>query len=303
MSSRDGRSIGPDLGRSLSPSAAERLLVREYGRMASAWDRYSVTTRPVVWKEIRTLLANTRGQHALDLACGSGAHTVRLARAVGPNGFVVGIDAAEGMIRFAQRRPEARRQGNLEFLVMDAHRLKFPDRSFDLVLSTFGLAFSGRRRCLREVYRVLKEGGRFLFVSWHQEHPERTIFLDALAALRIRSPPPLSVRRLARAHQLVNRLPENRPRRGKPTMARELLGAGFRPVRRVVRPVSVRFRNPAAYVRYKSAWGEYERDLRRLSAREKREFVEDLVRRMRWTLHSNGPTVTWNLAFTEGRKP
>ena len=287
----------------MKASDAEKLLIREYGRMAAAYDRSSVTSSQGVWDALRPLLRRLDGLRVLDLASGTGAHAVRLARAVGATGSVVGVDAAEGMIRYARRRPDARHERNLEFRVMDAHRLKFPDRSFDLVLSTFGFAYSGRKRCLREVIRVLKDGGLFLYVSWHRANPEGKVFVDALTELRQRSPPPSDVQKLRQARQLVNRLPENRPRRGKPTLAIELRRVGFRQVRRVVRPVTVRFRNPAAYVRYKATWGEYERDLRRLSSRERRKFVEDVARRMRWSPNQNGPAVTWDLAFNFGRKP
>ena len=282
---------------------AERLLIREYGRMAPAYDRYSVTSRPAVWREVRKLLPNIGGRHALDLASGTGAHAVRLARAIGAAGFVVGVDAAAGMIGYARRRPDARGRKNLKFLIMDSRMLKFPSRSFDIALSTFGFAYYGRARCLREIFRVLKAGGLFLYVSWHRANPENKVFVEALTELRQRNPPPADVRALARARQIVNELPENRPGRGKPTLATELRRAGFRQVRRVIRPVTVRFRDPKAYVRYKATWGEYERDLRRLSSQERRDFVDDVARRMRWSLDHEVPTVTWNLAFTSARKP
>ena len=303
MSARDEPRAGREFGRVLGLVEAERLLLREFGRMAAAYDRYSVTSRPVVWREIRKLLPNLRGRRALDLACGTGAHATRLARATGPAGSVVGIDAAEGMIRYARHKSGAHRRKNLQFLVMDSRRLKFPARSFDFVLSTFGFAYYDRRRCLREVLRILKEGGLFLHVGWHGANPESKVFVDALTELRGRNPPPADVRRLALARQRVSRLPENRSRKGKLTLAAELRRRGFRHVHQVVRAVTARFRDPAAYVRYKATWGEYERDLRRLSRRERQDFVEDIARRMRWSPAHKGFMVTWNLAFTFGWKP
>ena len=286
----------------MKAEVAERLLIREYGRMAPAYDRYSVTSRPAVWREIRKLLPSVRGQRALDLASGTGAHAVRLARAIGAAGSVVGVDAAVGMIGYARRRPDARGRKNLNFVVMDAHKLKFPTRTFDLVLSTFGIAYFDRDRCLREVYRVLKEGGLFLYVTWYRANPESKAFAGALTALRERKPPPPVVQRLIHARQSVNKLLENRPRKGKPTLVTELRQAGFRHVRRIIRPVTVRFRDPAAYVRYKATWGEYERDLRRLSPRERHDFVEDVAHRMRWLPGHGHQTITWDLAFTSARK-
>jgi ubiquinone/menaquinone biosynthesis C-methylase UbiE len=116
---------------------AEDPLLEEFGRMAGVYDRFSVTATPSVWREIRGLVPIPRGLRALDLGCGPGAFTVRLAHAVGAAGSVVGVDAAKGMDEFARQRQGANGRGNLRFAPTDSGRLKFPARSFDLVLSTF----------------------------------------------------------------------------------------------------------------------------------------------------------------------
>ena len=277
---------------------AENLLLREFGRMAAVYDRFSVTSATAVWKEIRKLTPNLRGQRALDLCCGPGAHTVRLSRVVGPAGSVHGIDAARGMIEFARRRHDARSRNNLRFERMDSRRLRYPARSFDFVLSAFGVSFLAPEQALREVFRVLDTGGSFLYVSWAGANPESKAFLEVLTELRQRHPSLPDVRRLALARQVLSKPPANLPRGKEPTLVTKLRRVGFRQIRRVVRPVTVRFRNPGAYVQYKATWGEYDRDLSRLSRREKMRFVEDVAHRMGWPRGDRGPTVTWNLSFT-----
>ncbi len=284
--------------RTMRIGEAERLLLREYGRMAAVYDRHSITSSTVVWNEIRKRLPDIRGRRALDLCCGPGAHTVRLARVIGPAGSVDGIDAARGMIEFARHRHGTGSRSNLKFERMDSRSLRYPARSFDFVLSAFGVSFLAPEQALREVFRVLGKGGSFLYVSWAGANPESKAFLEALAELRQRRPSLPDVRRLALARQVVSNFPANRHRGREPTLATKLRGVGFRQIRRVVRPVTVRFRNPGAYVQYKATWGEYDRDLGRLSRGEKMRFVEDVARRMRWFRGGRAPRVTWSLSFT-----
>jgi ubiquinone/menaquinone biosynthesis C-methylase UbiE len=284
-------------------TVAEDLLLREYGRMAAVYDRHGITSAAGVWKEVRKRAPNLRGRRALDLCCGPGAHTVRLAQAVGAAGSVVGIDAARGMVEFARRRSNARGRSNLRFEVMDSRSLRFPAHSFDLVLSTFGVAFRAPERALREAFRVLDNGGSFVYVSWSGPSPESKAFLEALTDTEDRHPPHVEVRRLALARRLMSGPPARRSRGRGPTLLTMLRNVGFRRIRRVVRPVTVRFRSPTAYVRYKATWGEYHRYLSRLGRREREQFVADVSRRMGWSRGGNGPTVTWNLSFTTAWKP
>src|SRR5947209_1296615 len=77
-------------------------------------------------------------ESALDLAAGLGEPAMSIARMVGPDGRVVGIDLSEQMVELATRIAKERRIPGLTFLAMDAERLDFPDESFDLVTSRFG---------------------------------------------------------------------------------------------------------------------------------------------------------------------
>jgi ubiquinone/menaquinone biosynthesis C-methylase UbiE len=102
-------------------------------------------------------LAGARpGMRILDLACGPGNLSRRLAAQIAPGGELVGVDLAPGMIELAQSAgiPNAR------FEVMDIERLTFADATFDAVVCGHGLQFApDLGRALREARRVLKAGG------------------------------------------------------------------------------------------------------------------------------------------------
>jgi ubiquinone/menaquinone biosynthesis C-methylase UbiE len=95
------------------------------------------------------------GQHVLDIACGTGVLARTVAARVGPKGSVTGLDINQGMLVVAARNaPRIQwRQGGPDLL-------PFEDRSFDAVVSQFGLMFfPGREAALREMARVLAPGG------------------------------------------------------------------------------------------------------------------------------------------------
>jgi SAM-dependent methyltransferase len=98
------------------------------------------------------------GMRILDLACGPGNLSARFAALVSPDGEVIGVDLAPGMIE----RARARHIGNARFEVMDIEQLAFADASFDAVTCGHGLQFvPDLARALKEARRVLRPGSRF----------------------------------------------------------------------------------------------------------------------------------------------
>lgn len=110
------------------------------------------------------------GERVLDLACGTGIVTRRVAPAVGPAGSVVGVDASPDMLVVARRLPVPGdvpvqwRQG-------DATALDLPDGAFDLLLCQQGLQFfPDRPAAAREMRRVLSAEGRAVVSVWQGVH-------------------------------------------------------------------------------------------------------------------------------------
>jgi ubiquinone/menaquinone biosynthesis C-methylase UbiE len=99
------------------------------------------------------------GARVLDVGCGSGSITLDVATAVAP-GAVVGVDVMEDRISSAARLASDRGVTNVAFEVGDAHTLRFPDHTFDVVYSHTVLhSLIDPPRALSEQRRVAKPGG------------------------------------------------------------------------------------------------------------------------------------------------
>jgi ubiquinone/menaquinone biosynthesis C-methylase UbiE len=95
------------------------------------------------------------GMRVLDLACGPGTLSRRLAAMVSPGGEVLGVDLAPGMIELARAMniPATR------FELMDIEQLALPDASFDAAVCGHGLQFApDLSSALKEARRVLRPG-------------------------------------------------------------------------------------------------------------------------------------------------
>jgi len=106
------------------------------------------------------------GRAALEVACGSGGMTCRMALDSGAT--CVGLDINPHGIEAAKTRAlEANLSSQVTFQLVDAGRpLPFPDESFDAIFCNDSLNhLPGRSGVLRDWYRVLRPGGRALFTD------------------------------------------------------------------------------------------------------------------------------------------
>jgi SAM-dependent methyltransferase len=109
------------------------------------------------------------GDRVLDLGCGFGDTTRRLAELVGPEGEVVGVDAAARFIDVARREAAEAELANARFLVADVQASEL-DGAFDYAFSRFGtMFFANPVVALRNVRRALGPGGRLCMVVWRRK--------------------------------------------------------------------------------------------------------------------------------------
>jgi ubiquinone/menaquinone biosynthesis C-methylase UbiE len=113
------------------------------------------------------------GDRTLDLGCGFGDTTQRLAGLVGPEGEAVGIDAAARFIDVARREAAQAGVPNARFLVADVQACEL-DGGFDYAFSRFGtMFFANPVVALRNVRRALVPGGRLCMVVWRRKLDNR----------------------------------------------------------------------------------------------------------------------------------
>ena len=109
----------------------------------------------------------TDGEKVLDVGCGSGTLLIE-AKTRYPNSDFVGIDPDKKVLRLAERKLE---QAGVKARLAQgfAQELPFPSASFDLAISTLifhHLSSSVKVEATRDIYRVLKEKGRFLLADF-----------------------------------------------------------------------------------------------------------------------------------------
>lgn len=132
----------------------------------SAAEVYEEFFVPALFREwagrVAEAAAIAPGQAVLDVACGTGVLAREAAARARPGGAVVGLDRNDGMLGVARRiAPDIDWKPGL------AESISFEDGRFDAVVSQFGLMFfEDRRAALREMWRVLKPGGRLAVAVW-----------------------------------------------------------------------------------------------------------------------------------------
>lgn len=145
-----------------------------FDEVAAGYDRTNTVLslgQDKLWRIATTrAVAPKPGQRILDLAAGTGASSVALARS---GAEVTAGDFSPGMIAEGRRRHG--HVPNVTFVQADAMALPFADDSFDAVTISFGLRnVNDPRLALREMLRVTAPGGRLVVCEF--SHPQNPAF-------------------------------------------------------------------------------------------------------------------------------
>lgn len=143
--------------------------------------RYDLVNRIITlgqdehWRHLAAeVCLEARPRRVLDLGCGTGDLTIRLARLAGEGVEITGLDYSRPMLeRAEQKAARAGVAGSVKFVHGDATQLPFPDSHLDCVGISFAfrnLTYKNPLRLphLAEVLRVLKPGGRYVIVESSQ---------------------------------------------------------------------------------------------------------------------------------------
>jgi ubiquinone/menaquinone biosynthesis C-methylase UbiE len=141
----------------------EALKARQQATWASGDYAVIGTTLQIVGERLCETIDLRPGSRVLDVAAGNGNATLAAARRFCE---VTSTDYVPALIERGRERAAAERQ-EIDFRVEDAEALSFPDASFDVVLSTFGVMFTADHdRAAAELLRVCRSGGTIAMANW-----------------------------------------------------------------------------------------------------------------------------------------
>jgi ubiquinone/menaquinone biosynthesis C-methylase UbiE len=151
--------------------------IARYSRIAPSYELWARATESRARKRVLELAAVRDGEAVLEVATGTGAQLVTLARR-NRSGRTVGVELADGMLRQTRRRLLAASLDTVDLYQADARTLPFADDSFDLLINGYMLDLLPLAEipvALREFRRVLRPGGRLVMSNmtvgeraWHR---------------------------------------------------------------------------------------------------------------------------------------
>ncbi|MEI6593935.1 MAG: methyltransferase domain-containing protein [Bacteroidota bacterium] len=108
----------------------------------------------------------------VDLGSGRGTDAIRLAETVGPEGFVYGIDLSDGMIEKSEKYADRLGVKNVRFIKSNLEKIKLKNETADLIISNCTINHAENKQAVwNEIYRILKEGGRFVVSDIYSTNP------------------------------------------------------------------------------------------------------------------------------------
>ena len=160
------------------------------GSIPEIYDKYLV---PLIFEpyalDLTQRLAALPLTNVLEIACGTGVVTRRLAMLLPHDVFIIANDLSQPMLNYAAASGTSR---PVEWRQADALQLPFDKASFDAVVCQFGaMFFPDKVHAYAEVRRVLRKGGLFLFNTWDRiaENEFTDVVHQTLAAEFPENPP------------------------------------------------------------------------------------------------------------------
>ncbi len=157
-------------------------IVQNFGKNAKNYKFAKVFSQKDYLDSMVNLINPKKHEIALDVATGAGHTAFELAKYVD---MVIAIDITQDMLLQAQSILKERKFSNVELKNMDASHLDFPDEYFDIITCRFAFHhFNNLDVAIKEIYRVLKPGGRFYILDCSVIDDEAVSIINEMEMLR-----------------------------------------------------------------------------------------------------------------------
>jgi len=225
--------------------AAVARVAAVFDRVADTYDNVGVPWFEPIAEHLVAYAGPAAGDRALDIGCGRGAALFPLAAAVGPEGWVLGVDVSARMVEATRVDVVARGLGQVAVDVGDASDLRLPGPPFDLAVASLVLFFLPDPAAgLRSWRSCLVPGGRLAVSTFGDRDP----VLRAVDEVFTPFLPP---------QRLDARTTGSKGPFGSDVGMSELLaGAGFAAVDHQMIDVELRFESPAQWVEWSRSHGQ-----------------------------------------------
>lgn len=230
-------------------------------RQQAAWStgNYAVvgTTLQIVGENLCEALDLRSGARVLDVAAGNGNATLAAARRWCN---VTSTDYVSSLLDSARDRAQA--EGHtIQFRQADAENLPFPDASFDVVMSTFGVMFTpDQDKAASEIARACNPGGMIGLANWTPESFIGQVFKTIGKYI----PPPPGIKSPALW--------------GTEARLKELFGESVQEIRATRREFVFRYRSPAHWIEvFRTYYGPINKTFGALDAKNEASFTLELL--------------------------
>ena len=129
------------------------------------------------WKKnLINMMNPSTNQNLIDVACGTGDVAKLFLKYVNQNSHITCVDPNKGMI--SKCKEKLKQYKNLDWVISSAENLPIDNSRFDFYTISFGLRNTKNiSKTLKEAYRVLKPGGRFLCLEFSKIHNSNLDFI------------------------------------------------------------------------------------------------------------------------------
>jgi len=172
-----GEKISPSVSfgrQQVSPAEKRELIQEHFNTVASRYDFTNTLLsfgQQLLWKRQAVKMLHLQpGEKVLDVCGGTADLSLLAARVVRPSGLVVVYDFNRSMLELGQKKIHRAGLSNLAYCLQgDAEKIALDDNAFAAVMVGFGIRnLISMEQGLREMFRVLKPGGRLMILEFSQ---------------------------------------------------------------------------------------------------------------------------------------